>query len=88
MREHLRLAESRPDQLRGVLQPFVDVFEEALSAAQASGAVRAGDARRDARTLFHLVVSHLHALICHQIEDPPTEVAEELWAFCVAALRP
>jgi AcrR family transcriptional regulator len=88
VREHLRLAESRPDQLRGVLNPFVGVFEDAVAAAQACGAVRAGDARRDARTLFHLVLSHLHAVICHQIEEPPTEVAEELWAFCSAALRP
>jgi hypothetical protein len=88
VREHLRLAESRPDQLRGVLDPFVGVFERAIAAAQARGTVRAGDARRDARTLFHLVVSHLHALICHQIEEPPTDVAEELWAFCSAALRP
>ncbi|HVA03135.1 MAG TPA: TetR/AcrR family transcriptional regulator [Acidimicrobiales bacterium] len=88
VREHLRLAESHPDQLRGVLHPFVDVFEDAVTAAQVSGAVRPGDARRDARTLFHLVLSHLHALICHQIEEPPTEVADELWAFCAAALRP
>jgi hypothetical protein len=71
-----------------VLHPFVSVFEDAVAAAQVSGAVRAGDARRDARTLFHLVLSHLHALICHQIEEPPTEVAGELWAFCSAALRP
>jgi AcrR family transcriptional regulator len=88
VREHLRLAESHPDQLRGVLHPFVGVFEDAVAAGQSSGVVRAGDARRDARTLFHLVLSHLHALICHQIEEPPTEVAEELWAFCSAALRP
>jgi AcrR family transcriptional regulator len=88
VREHLRLAESHPDQLRGVLHPFVGVFEDAVAAGQASGVVRAGDARRDARTLFHLVLSHLHALICHQIEEPPTDVAEELWAFCSAALRP
>jgi TetR/AcrR family transcriptional regulator len=88
VREHLRLAESHPEQLRGVLDPFVGVFEDAIAAAQAGGTVRAGDARRDARTLFHLVVSHLHAVICHQIEDSPTEVAEELWAFCAAALRP
>src|SRR5580700_3153304 len=88
VREHLRLAESHPDQLRGVLHPFVTVFEDAVAAAQASGTVRPGDARRDARTLFHLVLSHLHAVICHQIEEPPTEVAEELWAFCSAALRP
>ena len=88
VREHLRLAESHPDQLQGVLHPFVGVFEDAVAAAQTSGAVRPGNARRDARTLFHLVLSHLHALICHQIEEPPTEVAEELWTFCSAALRP
>ena len=45
VREHLRLAESHPDRLRGVLHPFVSVFEDAVSAAQVSGAVRAGDAR-------------------------------------------
>src|ERR1700681_3069288 len=88
VREHLRLAESHPDQLRGVLQPFVGVFEDAVAAAQRSGAIRAGDARRDARTLFHLVLSHLHALICHQIDESPTELGDELWAFCAAALRP
>ena len=88
VREHLRLAESHPEQLRGVLQPFVDLFEREVRQAQAAGTVRAGDARRDARTLFHLVVSHLHALICHQIDEPPTVVAEDLWRFCAAALRP
>jgi AcrR family transcriptional regulator len=86
--EHLRLAESHPDQLRAVLRPFVDLFESELAAAQAAGAVRAGDAAHDARTLFHLVVSHLHALICHQIDDEPAAVAEDLWRFCAAALRP
>ncbi len=88
VREHLRLAESHPDRLRGILDPFVAVFEDAVAGAQASGAVRPGDARRDARTLFHLVVSHLHALICHQIDESPTEVADGLWAFCASALRP
>jgi len=86
--EHLRLAESHPDQLRSVLAPFVDVFEIELTAAQESRAVREGDPARDARTLFHLVTSHLHAVVCHQIDDPPGKVAEELWNFCSAALRP
>jgi AcrR family transcriptional regulator len=88
VREHLRLAESHPDRLRDVLEPFVAVFADVLRDAQARGAVRPGDPRRDARTLFHLVVSHLHALICHQIDEPPDDVADELWAFCAAALRP
>jgi len=88
VREHLRLAESHPGQLQAVLHPFVALFEAAVADAQARGAARPGDARRDARILFHLVLSHLHALICHQIEDPPTAVADDLWAFCAAALRP
>jgi AcrR family transcriptional regulator len=88
VREHLRLAESRPAELRRVLDPFVDLFATELAGAQRAGVVRAGDPRRDARTLFHLVLSHLHALIVHQIEDPPAEVADDLWAFCAAALAP
>jgi AcrR family transcriptional regulator len=88
VREHLRLAESRPEELRMVLTPFVDLFARELRGAQRAGAVRAGDAERDARTLFHLVLSHLHALICHQIEDQPADVAAGLWEFCAAALRP
>ncbi len=88
VREHLRLSESRPDELRAVLQPFVEIFRAELDAAGRSGALRVEDAGRTARTLFHLVVSHLHALICHQIEDSPTDVADDLWAFCAAALRP
>ena len=86
--EHLRLSESRPEELRVVLQPFVDIFRAELENAGRSGALRVEDPGRTARTLFHLVVSHLHALICHQIDDSPTEVADDVWAFCAAALRP
>ncbi|MHB8680658.1 MAG: TetR/AcrR family transcriptional regulator [Acidimicrobiales bacterium] len=86
--EHLRLAQSRPDELKAVMQPFVDVFERELRDAAARGEIRGGDAGRDARTLFHLVTSHLHALIYHQIDDPPAKVADDLWTFCAAALRP
>jgi AcrR family transcriptional regulator len=88
VREHLRLSESRPAQLRAVLQPFVHIFRTELDNAGRSGALKVDDPDRTARTLFHLVVSHLHALICHQIEDPPAAVAGDLWAFCAAALRP
>ena len=88
VREHLRLAEARPHELRRVLDPFVELFARELRVATSAGVVRPGDAERDARTLFHLVVSHLHALICHQIEDTPGDVADGLWAFCAAALRP
>jgi TetR/AcrR family transcriptional regulator len=88
VREHLRLSESRPRELRAVLQPFVEIFRVELEEAGHSGAMKVDDAGRTARTLFHLVLSHLHALLCHQIEESPTDVAEDLWAFCAAALRP
>jgi AcrR family transcriptional regulator len=85
--ERLRLAESRPAELRAVHRPYIELFERELTAATARGETRPGDAARDARTLFHLVSSHLHALICHEIDDPPARVADDLWAFCAAALR-
>jgi TetR/AcrR family transcriptional regulator len=88
VREHLRLSESRPEELRAVLQPFVDIFRTELDNAGRRGALAVEDSGRTARTLFHLVVSHLHALICHQIDESPTDVADDLWAFCAAALRP
>jgi hypothetical protein len=88
VREHLRLSESRPAELRAVLQPFVEIFRSELDNAARSGALRVENPDRMARTLFHLVLSHLHALLCHQIEEDPTAVADDLWAFCAAALRP
>jgi TetR/AcrR family transcriptional regulator len=88
VREHLRLSESRPDELRAVLQPFVDILQAELDNAGRSGTLRVDDSARLARTLFHLVISHLHAFICHQIDDSATDVADHLWLFCAAALRP
>jgi len=88
VREHLRLSESRPAELRAVLQPFVEIFRSELDNAGRRGVLRVEDAGRTARTLFHLVVSHLHALICHQLDESPADVADDLWAFCAAALRP
>jgi AcrR family transcriptional regulator len=88
VREHLRLSEARPEELRTVLRPFVDLFHTELDTARRRGDIRAEDPGRLARTLFHLVVSHLHALICHQIDESPAEVADGLWAFCASALRP
>jgi TetR/AcrR family transcriptional regulator len=86
--EHLRLAQSRPDALAAVLDPFLGLFESEMQAAAGRGEIRPGDHRRDARTVFHLVISHLHALVYHQIDDEPAVLSEELWTFCAAALRP
>lgn len=86
--EHLRLAQSRPDELTDVRQPFLALFEAEMAGAQERGEIRPGDPGRHARMVFHLVLSHLHALVWHQIDDAPEALSEQLWEFCAAALRP
>lgn len=86
--EHLRLAQARPDELAAVRRPFLDLFEREVAGAVRRGEIRVGDAGVDARTVFHLVLSHLHALVWHQIDEDPKALSEQLWAFCAAALRP
>lgn len=86
VREHLRLAESHPEELRQVLSPLVEVFERELRAGQEIGALRKGDPARDASILFQLVSAHLHAIVFRQIDGTPEEVASALWEFCQAAL--
>lgn len=84
--EHLRLAQSRPEELTLVRRPFVEIFERELAGARRRGEIRPGDSVVDARTVFHLVLSHVHALVWHTIDDDAAEVAEQVWAFCAAAL--
>ena len=86
VREHLRLAEQRPAELRAVLEPFVDLLRREIAAAMELGVVRAGDAGRDAVTVLHLVIANLQAIILGQVDDDPAEVGEYLWGFCRAAL--
>lgn len=86
--EHLRLAQSRPEELAAVRRPLLDLFEREVADAARRGQIRSGDVQRDARTIFHLVLSHLHALLWHQIDEDPKALSAQLWSFCTAALRP
>lgn len=84
--EHLRLVQSRPADLTAVLAPLVQLIEAELEAAARRGEIHSEDPATDARTVFHLVLSHLHALVWHQIDDDPAMVSDRLWDFCSAAL--
>jgi AcrR family transcriptional regulator len=86
--EHLRLAQRRPADLSAVLSPFVELIEAEVRAAAGRGEIASSDPGADARTVFHLVLSHLHALVWHQIEDDPAVLSQRLWEFCAAALAP
>jgi AcrR family transcriptional regulator len=86
--EHLRLSQSHAEAFSAVRRPFLELFASELVDAAARQEIRPVDAEGDARTVFHLVLSHLHAIIWHQIDEDPTLVSDRLWAFCSAALRP
>ncbi|HVA08485.1 MAG TPA: TetR/AcrR family transcriptional regulator, partial [Acidimicrobiales bacterium] len=83
VREHLRLAERRADELRVALAPLVDMLEVELTAAAADGDIRAVD-RHDAIIVFSLILSHVHGAILFAPEDDTDADSERLWEFCLA----
>jgi AcrR family transcriptional regulator len=80
VREHGRLSEERPDDLRRALAPMVDLLSREVAAA-----VTTSDPARDARTVFALVLEGIHEVTLGHVE--PLEEATYLWQFCWSALR-
>lgn len=80
VREHGRLSEARPDDLRRALAPMVD-----LLAREVAAAVATSDPARDARTVFALVLEGIHEVTLGRVE--PLDEATYLWRFCWSALR-
>jgi len=85
VREHLRLGDERPDELRTALAPLLDLFHDELGAAAAAGDLRAVD-RFDAATVLALVLTHVQTAMLLAPEEPAP--AARIWAFCLAALAP
>ncbi len=86
-REHLRLAEARPDELQRALAPLIDLIAAQLSDGMAQGVVRKGDARRLAALVYNLVSSSVHQELLAQESGQSTlarqaEFAAEVWDFC------
>jgi AcrR family transcriptional regulator len=90
-REHLRLAEARPEQLQRALEPLIDLIAEQLSAGMVQGVMRTGDARRLAALVYNLVSSSVHQELLAQESGQSTltrqtELAAEIWDFCRRAV--
>ena len=87
-REHLRLAESRPPELRQALAPTIDLMAETISAGMERGIVRPGDSRELALLVHNLVSSTIHSAL---LGDPrPSDVEHTtgvVWEFCRRALE-
>jgi AcrR family transcriptional regulator len=87
-REHLRLAESRPEELQVALQPLISLIAEQLSDGMAAGVVRDGDPRRMASLVYNLVSTTVHTelLSSETAQADREQLAAEIWDFCQRAV--
>ncbi len=85
VREHIRLGDAHPDELRVALEPLLDVVDAELEHAARTGIARPVD-RFDAATILALVLSHVHvAAVLTPEERAPSR---RVWEFCRGALAP
>jgi len=82
--EHRRLSQERPDDLAAALAPIVQRIGATIAAAAAAGAAVSDDPRRDAETVFSLVLDGIHTVSFGRAAAD--ECAAHLWRFCGRAL--
>jgi AcrR family transcriptional regulator len=91
-REHMRLAEARPDELRVALRPLIALLGEQLAAGVASGQVRDRPPERLAALVYNLVSTTVHAaVLAEEAGANPTDrgrLAEDIWEFCLGGISP
>jgi AcrR family transcriptional regulator len=76
VREHRRLSEHYPLELRVALAPLVELLAGHIAAATTTA-----DARRDAETMFRILLQGIDDVIVGRASDA-TELGEYLWKFC------
>ncbi|MDB5971578.1 MAG: TetR family transcriptional regulator [Hydrocarboniphaga sp.] len=90
-REHLRLAQSRPEDLQTALSPLLEVIALQLSDGMSVGSIRSTDPRRLAALLYNLVSTTAHTeLLTRETAAPDPArmagLARDLWFFCLRAI--
>jgi AcrR family transcriptional regulator len=90
-REHLRLAESRPDDLQAALSPLLLLIAQQLSDGMEAGSVRRYDSRRLAALVYNLVSTTVHTELLTQKTAHPdwgkrVQLATDTWEFCRRAI--
>lgn len=86
-REHLRLAESRPDDLQAALSPLLALIAQQLSDGMQAGLVRQSDPKRLASLVYNLVSTTVHTELLaqettHADEAHRAQLAADTWEFC------
>lgn len=90
-REHLRLAEARPDDLQGALAPLLALIAQHLSEGMETGAVRRCAPERLAALVYNLVATTVHTeLLTQQMSRRDAasrqQLAADIWDFCRGAI--
>lgn len=90
-REHLRLGETRPDELQAALRPLLDLIAAQVSEGIRTGQCREADPDLQARLVYNLVATTAHIeLIASDSAGSDRErrraLAENLWDFCRRAI--
>ena len=76
VREHRRLTELHSDELRDALAPLVDLL---------ASYIESDDPKRDARTMFAVLLDGIHDVVVGRAPDPH-ELALYLTDFCVTGI--
>lgn len=85
VREHRRLGQDHPDDMRHALAPLLDLLAAEIGSAAGAGMVESVDPDRDAQTIFALVLEGIHDVTIGRAD--PLERAAYLWQFCFDGLR-
>lgn len=93
IREHLRLAQNRPEDLQAALQPLVALLAEQIAAGSEAGIIRQGDPLRLATLAYNLVATTVHTELLQGdwAQREPAyqkQLADDVWEFCRRALVP
>jgi AcrR family transcriptional regulator len=88
-REHLRLAQSRPEELQKALKPLLDLMADHVTDGIARGEFRKADAQTQARLIYNLVSNTVHTVLLAEEEGidradlhERETLAETLREFC------
>jgi AcrR family transcriptional regulator len=77
VREHRRLVESRPSEIRAALAPMTDIIAAHVTTA---------DRQRDAHTVLGVLLTGMHEVMLGRVDDTG-ELANYLYGFCADGLR-
>lgn len=91
VREHMRLAQTRPIELEKALAPLLDVIAERIRAGIRTGQLRTCDPDLQATLIYNLIASTVHTeLLMEESGEPASyrrqRLADEIWEFCRRAI--